>query len=198
MAVPADHLSGKTVSVRNGSEAVARSSRGTAGTRDEASSVSSSMKLWLAPAIACAAATGCAHPATGVEAQDAARWSYDGNSARAPIASYGVPYTATQLSMECVPAEQAVHLITIDTPIAEDRPVAIRVGGASLAARETLDPPDGMATSRISIPLREPILERFAAGDGPLTILAAQEEHEYADGPLPRQMIRDCLRLRRD
>jgi hypothetical protein len=61
-----------------------------------------------------------------------------------------------------------------------------------------LDAPDGMTTSRIKISLREPILERFAAGGGPLMIVAGQEEFEFAQGPLPRQMISNCLRLRRD
>jgi len=155
------------------------------------------MKGRLVFAIAYAATTGCAHVGTAVPAEDAARWSYSSDPGLVPIASYGAPYTASQLSMECVPAEQAVHLITFDTPIVDDRSVLIQVGSARLAGREMLDPPDGMATSRIKIPLREPILEQFAAGAGPLVIVTRQEELEYAQGLLPRQMVRDCLRLRR-
>ncbi len=156
------------------------------------------MKGWLIPATSCAATAGCTHAGTRSGAGDAGSWSYASNSERVPIATYGVPHTGTQLSMECAPAEQAVHLVTIDTPIAEDRPVSIRVGGSSFTSRELLDPPDGMATSRVKIPLREPLLERFAEGGGPLTIAAGREVFQFAHGSLPRQMIRDCLRLRRD
>ena len=143
----------------------------------------------------CIALTGCAlqlHSAD--EGPDQGSWSYGQVGATAPSASFGIANTAVQLSLECDPAEEVLHLLTIDTEILEDRAVEVRVANESFQGFERLDPPDGFAVARISIPLQEPVLATFAAGAGPLVVISGNEAWTMPHGPEPVKMVQDCLR----
>lgn len=113
-----------------------------------------------------------------------------------PVATYGEPNTAMQMRLECAPSEQALRIEFVDAEITGDRLVELRVADATFRGVERLQPPDGFAVSHIIVPWQEPILDRFAAGAGPITVIAAGEKHEIPNGQVPLRMMRDCLRLR--
>jgi hypothetical protein len=145
--------------------------------------------LALLPAL-----VGCAHRGDTAERwPDYSSWSYAPSASAAPLASYGEPNTGGGLSLECLPAENALQLAIVDTDIPEDRPVEVRVAHVSYRTIERLDPPDGFAVSRIKIPLREPVLAEFAIGAGPMTIHFGDKAWPLPHGPEPVRMVRDCI-----
>lgn len=89
-----------------------------------------------------------------------------------------------------------MDVVMIDTQILQDRVVEVRVARVGYRGVERLDPPDGFAVGRISIPLREPVLALFAAGEGPLIVIAGKEPWTMPHGPEPVSMVQDCLRSR--
>jgi hypothetical protein len=150
------------------------------------------LKAVLAP-IGGMVLVGCA--AAGVEQVPIAgtpSWSYNPDASGRLIASYAAPETAWEMSLECVPSEQILKLVFDDSEVAQDRQVDIRVAEASYKGFEELDPPDGYAVSRVAVPLRERILERYAAGAGPMVITAGGKKVTIAGAPAARRMVRDC------
>ena len=116
---------------------------------------------------------------------------------RPPIASYGVPNTAVQMSLECDPSKQAIHIEFVDSEISEDRPIELAVGNTYYRGMERLDPPDCMAVSRITVPWNEAVLERYSAGNEVMIVMARAETFSLPMGRLPRRMVRDCLNMLR-
>jgi hypothetical protein len=145
----------------------------------------------------CVMLGGCAplRPSQALTAYSPA-WSYVPDASRSPIAVYAAPNTAWEMSLECVPSEQVLQLVFVDSEITHDRHVDVHVAGVSFKGHEQLDPPDGFAVSRVAVPLREPILERYAAGAGAMILSAGVEKVVIAGAAAARHMVRDCLKLR--
>ena len=140
--------------------------------------------------------TACASPGQfGNSTQPS--WSYATNTQRSPIATYGVPNTAVQMSLECDPSKEAIHIEFVDSEISKDCPIELAVGNVFYRDTERLDPPDGMAVSRITVPWNEAVLERYAAGNEVMMVIARAEKFSMPIGRLPRLMVRDCLNMRR-
>jgi hypothetical protein len=148
--------------------------------------------------LSCLVIAGCAlHPGGANDAADKGSWSYKRVASGLPFASFGIANTASQLALECDPADGLLHLLIIDTEIPSDRAGVVKVADEDYPGFERLDPPDGFAVGRISIPLRERVVTKFAAGAGPLTVISAGEAWTMPHGREPIIMVQDCLRLRR-
>lgn len=147
--------------------------------------------------LVCAAIHACA-PYLDASNGEAYRsfWEYVPGASAAPIATYGEPNTATQMSLECVPSEQALRIEIVDTEITQDRLVELRVADATFRGVERLQPSDGFAISHITVPWQEPLLARYAAGAGSIKVIATGERFKIPDGEVPQRMVQDCLRLR--
>lgn len=147
--------------------------------------------------VLCAAVHACApHLDGSTEKASLASWEYLPQALAPPTAAYGEPNTAVQIILECAPTEQALRIEFVDTEIAGDRLVELRVAGTTFRGIERLQPPDGFAVSRISVPWHEAILERYGAGAGPIMIITKGEKFQIPDGQSPRRMVKDCLDLR--
>lgn len=143
------------------------------------------------------ALTGCAHGAgTAVKWTDRSFWSYVPSAAAAPLATYGEPNTGGGISLECFPSENTLQLIINDTAISEDRAVEVRVANVRFRTIESLDPPDGFAISRITIPLREAVLAQFARGARNLSIHSRGGVWSLPHATEPVRMVQDCIQLR--
>lgn len=143
------------------------------------------------------ALTGCAHGAgTVVKWTDRSFWSYVPSAAAAPLATYGEPNTGGGISLECFPSENTLQVIIIDTAISEDRAVEVRVANVRFQTNERLDPPDGFAISRITIPLQEAVLAKFARGARNLSIHSRGGVLSLPRATEPVRMVQDCIQLR--
>ena len=139
--------------------------------------------------------SSCALPTQDRDPTRAA-WSYNKNLQRPPIATYGLPNTAVQMSLVCDPSKAAIHIEFVDSEIDRDRPIELAVGNTIYRGIERLDPPDGMAVSRITVPWNEVVLDRYAAGNEVMMVITSAEKFAMPTGRLPRLMVRDCLNMR--
>ncbi|HEX8525348.1 hypothetical protein [Allosphingosinicella sp.] len=109
-----------------------------------------------------------------------------------PIGLYGLPETSAFYIFECVPHERALEIISVDVEeFAGARPIAVRVGNAEWRGVERMDPPDGQAMSRASIPLGHPVLDAVAAGRGPIRV----DGGRLSGGEVPARVVRECRAL---
>ena len=133
---------------------------------------------------------------------DTFRWYYKPNygvdAEPLPLALYSLPDTLASYVFECHWQSNTLDLVAFEGEIFEGkRRFVVRVGDARFVGQEQLDPPDALVTSRMSIPLDHPVVERL--GDKPqrIAITAVGWPRALPGSPIVSRVIRECRTLAR-
>lgn len=135
-----------------------------------------------------------------LESADTYRWYYKPNygvdAEPLPLALYSLPYTLASYVFECNWQNQTLDLIAFEGEVFEGvRRFELRVGNKRFVGSERLDPPDAIVTSRVSIPLKDPVVTRLGVRPQRITIGAKGWPRSLPGSPVIARVVRECRAL---